>query len=176
MSVQAGGGVEGYTGDLAPQIQPGFGYGAQVLFKPTPIVGIEVAYSGAVNEVDVGLEQELGATSGADLVRNGGSAAATIAFVNGPVQPYVLGGIGFSHYNARGDTENFGFQNDTGGNVPLGVGIRGYAGGFVADLRGQYSVLFDHEFAPNVEPVDVAGINSITAGRYSGTLNLGYIF
>jgi hypothetical protein len=87
-----------------------------------------------------------------------------------PVQPYVLGGIGFSDYNFRNaGAAAAGFGDDMVGNVPVGAGLRTHIGDFTADLRANYNFLFDQEFAG----IDT-GLNE--NGRYSGTLNIGGTF
>jgi len=163
LTVMLGGGVEGYTGALAPQISPGATYGVTAAIKPSKVFGLELGYSGAVNNLDAAG----GGTSGPDLVRNGGQAALTFGLGAAPVQPYVLGGIGFSDYNVR--NEAAGFSDDMVGNVPVGAGLRTHIGDFTFDLRGNYNFLFDQDFA-GVE----TGLNE--NGRYSGTLNIGGTF
>jgi hypothetical protein len=159
-----GGGVEGYTGALAPEINPGATYGVTAAIKPSKVFGLELGYNGAVNELDV---TGAGVDDGPDLVRNGGQAAVTLGLGAAPVQPYVLGGIGFSDYNFRGDAGDF--SDDVVGNVPVGAGLRTHIGDFTVDLRGNYNFLFDQDFAG----VD-DGLNE--NGRYSGTLNIGGTF
>lgn len=164
LTVMLGGGVEGYTGALAPEINPGATYGVTAAIKPSKVFGLELGYSGAVNDLDA---TGLGVDNGPDLVRNGGQAAVTFGLGAAPVQPYVLGGIGFSDYNFRG--ESAGFSDDMVGNVPVGAGLRSHIGDFTVDLRGNYNFLFDQDFAG----VD-DGLNE--NGRYSGTLNIGGTF
>lgn len=169
LTVTAGGGVEGYTGALAPELNPGLAYGVQADIRPSKVFGIELGYTGAVNNLDpkrgVG-----GASSGPDLVRNGGQAALTFGLGAAPIQPYVLGGIGVSDYNFRGSTAATGLRDDTVGNVPVGAGLRTHVGDFTADLRANYNFLFSQDFAPGVSE----GLNE--NGRYSGTLNIGGTF
>jgi hypothetical protein len=167
LSLMVGGGVEGYTGALAPEISPGPAYGVTAALKPSKVLGIELGYSGAVNNLSGGLTSG-GASSGPDLVRNGGQAAVTLGLGAAPVQPYVLGGIGFSDYNFRGTAADF--RDDTVGNVPVGAGLRTHIGDFTADLRANYNFLFDQGFATTVD----TGLNE--NGRYSGTLNIGGTF
>ena len=164
LTVMLGGGVEGYTGALAHDINAGATYGVTAAIKPSKVFGLELGYSGAVNDLD---GAGLGVDNGPDLVRNGGQAALTFGLGAAPVQPYVLGGIGFSDYNFRGDSA--GFSDDMVGNVPVGAGLRTHVGDFTVDLRGNYNFLFDQDFAG----VD-DGLNE--NGRYSGTLNIGGTF
>jgi hypothetical protein len=173
LTVMLGGGIEGYSGDLAPQINAGPAWGVRAALKPTKVLGLEIGYSGAVNEIDDGTSD--GSTGGADIVRNGGEAVATLGLSASPVQPYLLGGVGLSRYNVRGG-EGAGFRSDTTGNIPLGGGLRTHVGNFTADARFGYSVLFDQQFASRVDQRDLVGINSTSGGRYQGTLNLGSTF
>ncbi len=159
-----GGGVEGYTGALASSVQPGVSYGAVVGYR-LPFVGLELGYSGATSELDegtVGVEQ----ANGADMVRNGGQIAATIGITSTRVQPYLLGGIGIEGYQVSGD-ELGGFENDTNGYVPTGLGVRYQFGEvFAADARATYNFAFDREFAP--VPAD-----ELSDSRYQFLLQLG---
>jgi hypothetical protein len=171
LTLMVGGGVEGYTGALAPQINPGPAYGVTAAIKPSKVFGLELGYSGAVNNLDSrGVVGDIDGTGGPDLVRNGGQAAVTFGLGAAPVQPYLLGGLGFSDYNFRGGAAAAaGFADDTVGNVPVGAGLRTHIGNFTADLRANYNFLFDQDFAG----VDT-GFNE--TGRYSGTLNIGGTF
>lgn len=172
LTVTVGGGVEGYTNALASDIDPGAAYGATVALKPSKVLGVEVGYSGAVNNFDSNTFPE-GSTSGPDIVRNGAHAAATLALTATPVQPYVLAGVGLSRYNVRGTAP--GFSDDTVGSVPVGAGLRFHIGDFTADARVNYNFLFDQEFAA-VPPadIDLPGDQTFSSGgRYTGTLNIG---
>jgi Outer membrane protein beta-barrel domain len=174
LTVQLGGGVEGYTSSLASDINPGVAYGATLVLKPTKVLGLEVGYSGAVNNFDRNSVAASVTTSGPDIIRNGGQAVATVGLTAAPLQPYVLAGLGLSHYNVRGSAP--GFQDDNVGNVPVGAGLRLYVGNFTADARVNYNVLFDQEFAGSVPPADVTlpvGETFSKGGSYTGTLNFG---
>ncbi|MFP2896753.1 hypothetical protein [Corallococcus sp. 4LFB] len=170
LTLLIGGGVEGYTGALAPQIAPGPSAAVTASLKPTSVLGVEVGYSGALNNIkDAGAA---GAEDGPDLVRNGGQAALTLAISPSAVQPYLLGGIGISNYHFRGG-ESLGYSDDTVGNIPAGVGVRGHFGHFTADLRGYYNFLFDKQFAPDIDP---GGSDPAGGGSYTTTLNVGGTF
>jgi hypothetical protein len=172
LTLMLGGGVEGYSGGLAPRVDPGVTYGVTAALKPSKVLGLELGYSGALNKVDAsGLGDSV---DDPDIVRNGGQAAVTVGLTASPVQPYVLGGIGISDYNVRGGAERVGLADDTVGNVPVGAGLRAHIGDLTADLRGTYNFLFDQELtalAPGGEDADFAG-----GGRYSAMLNIGATF
>ncbi|MET0406049.1 MAG: hypothetical protein ABW123_26770, partial [Cystobacter sp.] len=141
LTVLLGAGVEGYTGGLAPEVRPGAAVGVTAAIKPTRVLGIELAYSGAANN----LKADAGG-SGPDIIRNGGQAALTLGLSATPVQPYVLGGIGLNRYNVR-NGEALGFRDDTNTNVPVGAGLRTHIGSFTADARINYNFLLDNDFA-----------------------------
>jgi opacity protein-like surface antigen len=162
--VLLGAGAEGYTGELAPSINAGFAYGATVGFKPTRSLGLELAYSGGLSDIDT--FGPGGAADGADIIRNGGQAAVTLGITPTKLQPYVLGGIGIENHNVRGIAPIADFEDDTSGYVPAGVGLRYNIGSLLtADARVSYNIPFAQDFAP----VD----NDIGNGRYQALLQLG---
>lgn len=171
LTLLVGGGVEGYTGALAPQISPGATAGVRAALKPSKVLGLELGYSGAVNNIDVAGTQG-GAVDGPDLIRNGGQAVVTLGLFATDWHPYVLGGIGINDYNFRGG-EAQGFSDDTVGNVPAGLGFRGHVGDFTVDARANYNFLFDKEFA---EGIDSGGGSFGGGGSYQGTLSIGGTF
>jgi hypothetical protein len=177
VSVLLGGGVEGYTGQLAPEINPGPAWGVSAAFKPTRMFGMELGYSGAVNNIP-GAGPDLLEGDSANITRHGGSAVATFGIGAAAVQPYLLGGIGIDRYivNDAGGAD-LNFQSNTVGNVPVGVGLRTNVGNFTADLRGNYGILFEQEFAPQVGGTDLGDIGDRTpTGRYGAALRLGATF
>ncbi|MFP2907247.1 hypothetical protein ACLESD_19805 [Pyxidicoccus sp. 3LFB2] len=170
LTLLVGGGVEGYTGELAPQINPGATAGVRAALKPSKILGLELGYSGSLNNLDIGGEG--GAVDGPDLIRNGGQAVVTLGLTATDWHPYVLGGIGINDYNFRGG-EVLGYEDDTVGNVPAGVGFRGHVGDFTVDARANYNFLFDKEFAPGVAS---GGGDFDEGGSYQGTVSVGGTF
>ncbi|MCY1082877.1 outer membrane beta-barrel protein [Archangium lansingense] len=162
--VLLGAGTEGYTGELAPDLNVGFSYGATVGFKPTRGLGLELAYSGGMTDIDT--FGPGGAADGGDIIRNGGQAAVTIGLSPTKLQPYLMGGIGIENHNVRGLAPLADYQDDTSGYVPAGVGLRYNIGSLLtADARVSYNIPFEQEFAP----VD----NDIWTGRYQALLQLG---
>lgn len=170
VSVLAGAGVEGYSGSLAPQVRPGPAWGVNVDLRPSKVFGIELGYSGATNELGYGG----GIARGADVIRNGGRALATLGLTAAPVQPYLAAGVGVDRYNVRGGTAAF--RDDTAGSIPLGVGLRTHIRNFTADARFGTSLLFDNQFASSVGNTSILGIRATDATRYQGTIMLGSSF
>lgn len=163
LSVLVGAGVEGYTGGLAPAINPGPTVGVMAGLRPTSVLGIELGYSGAANNLD----RDVGG-SGPDIVRNGAVANLTLGLAATHIQPYVLGGFGMNWYNVRNGAAA-GYVDDTSSRVPVGVGLRTQFGDFTADARVNYNILLSEDFAPAVA-------DKFTTGSYQGTLNLGGTF
>lgn len=177
MSVMAGGGVEGYTLALAPRIEPGITYGVTVGVRPPKLlgldVGLELGYAHARNGLDARRPRDV-ETEDFDLVRDGAYAAASVGLLSSRVQPYVLGGLGFSVYNVRGAVPGFG--DNTVGSVPVGGGLRASFGALTADARLQYDVLFDQHYPTGAPVQHQGGRTSLTigrSGRYAGRLSLG---
>jgi hypothetical protein len=164
LTVMLGGGVEGYTGALAPEINPGPSAGVTASIRPSKTFGLELCYSGAINNLD----RDVGGT-GPDIVRNGAQAAVTLGLSAAPVQPYVLGGFGMNWYNVR-NGQSLGFRDDTSSKIPVGVGLRTHIGSLTADARVNYNVLLSEDFVPRVAN------DEITTGSYNGTINLGGTF
>lgn len=163
-----GGGAEGYTGQLAPQVNPGFSYGATVGFRPLPFVGVEVGYNGGLSDIDPAGEG--GVADGPDVVRNAGQFNIVGNLTDTKLQPYVLTGLGVDTYNVRDDVEGdeLGFQDDTAGYVPAGIGVRYQLGDLItADARANYNFLFGQDFAPTTRDPNLGD------GRLQVMLSLG---
>jgi len=169
--VTAGGGFEGYTGGLRSELTPGVAWGVTAAIKPTKIIGLELGYTGAANE----LRDSAFDVRGADLVRNGGQLVATVGLGAAPVQPYLLGGIGVNWYHVR--ALGSGLGDDTAGAVPLGGGVRAHIGHFTADARLDYNILFSQNMADRLgAPSTASSYAGLGGGSYQGTLNLGSTF
>lgn len=164
------GGVEGYTSSLAPRLNPGGGWGLMVTAQPTPIVGLELAYSGANNRITDPN------TSGASrIIRTGGQADLKFSLLPRAVEPYLFGGIGINRATIRSNTPDSGYQPDTFGSVPVGGGVNFHAGHLVVGARGTYDWLFGQSFAPTSG--SKLGITSAPFGDiWRADLNLGGTF
>lgn len=164
-----GGGVEGYTGELAPTLNPGPAWGATVGFKPWQQLGLEAQYSGAANDLDAGYGPG-GARNGADVIRNGGQVAAVVDLTRSALRPYAMAGIGLENFNVRGADTLGNFQDDTAGYVPAGVGVRYKLGPTISlDARVNYNFGFGRDFVPG-EDLDLGD------NRYQGLLQLGGVY
>jgi len=169
----AGGGVEGYSGSLAPRIGPGASWGVTLGLRPLKVLGLELGYTGAANDLrDSNLYP---GGQGPDIVRHGGQAVLTLGLPTA-IQPYILGGVGVSHYSVRSGIQAAGFHNDTSGLIPVGAGIRAHIFHFTVDARFVYNVLFSQGFADRANPQSVVGIKSVDAGSWRTLLQIGSTF
>jgi hypothetical protein len=169
----AGGGVEGYTGSLAPRIGPGASWGVTVGLRPLKVLGLELGYTGAAN--DLRNSNLYPGGKGPDIVRHGGQAVLTLGLPTA-VQPYILGGVGLSHYSVRSGIQAAGFHDDTSGLIPLGAGVRAHIFHFTVDARFVYNVLFSQGFTDRANPQSIVGIKSIDAGSWRTLLQIGSTF
>jgi opacity protein-like surface antigen len=171
LSVSAGGGVEGYTGSLAPNIQPGATWGVMVAAQPHNIIGVELAYSGAFNEVDDPVAPD------ADIVRNGGNVNVKFSLLPRQIEPFVFGGIGIADANVRDAPEGSGYQDDTFGFVPVGAGVNYHiTDNVTAGARASYDVLFDRDFTRDTRE-NSFGIDDKSSGDiWRGMLQVGAKF
>ncbi|MFP2912892.1 hypothetical protein ACLESD_49380 [Pyxidicoccus sp. 3LFB2] len=163
-----GGGAEAYTGQLAPSVNPSFSYGATLGLKPSAFLGLEVGYNGGLSDIDRGGDG--GVSDGPDVIRNGGQAVVVGSFTDTKLQPYALTGIGIDNFNVRDDIRGgiLGFEDDTSGYVPAGIGVRYQVGKLItADARANYNIMFDQDFAPTTLDPGVGD------GRASFMLSLG---
>jgi len=174
-SVMAGAGVEGYTGSLAPRVGVGPAWNVIIGFHPSSVLGLELAYEGAVNSVKY-FNFGLTTPQGADIVRNGGHAAVTFAFGPWRVQPFVLAGVGVNHYSVSENAQDVGFRSTTAGYIPLGGGVRGQIQGVVIDLRGNWELPFSDNLFPGGTGKDTLGLSTGNYGRWNATLNIGGAF
>lgn len=162
------GGVEGYSGPLAGEINPGATYGLALGVEPLQFLGFELGYSGGVANL-----HNTSGVGGPDLIRNGGYLIATpglTAWLDGSgsasIKPYLLGGVGLDGYTAQNNAPGQGFTNQVDGNVPFGAGIELRAAQFVANARFNYNWEFGNQFQPFTN----------SPFRYQGQLALGGAF
>lgn len=141
VTVAALGGVEGYTGTFAPLIDPGAAWGVILGAQPTAVLGFELQYSGASNELTVP------AFSGGRVQRNGAGVNVKVGLPTA-VEPFVFGGVGVSRANVTDVPADTGYIDDTFGTVPVGAGLNFHAGAFTAGVRGEVNFPFSNDYLP----------------------------
>jgi hypothetical protein len=169
LTLAARGGVEGYTGSLAPRNSAGPSWGVTLGAQPTSVFGLEVGYQGARNDIDDP------AAEGGRINRNGGNVNVKISLAPRSVEPYVFGGVGISRANVTGEP-GAGYQSDTFGQVPVGAGLNLHLGAFTAGARVAYEILFNRDFAPAEGGLGDVGGAQLGGDIWNGQLQLGATF
>jgi hypothetical protein len=134
VSVLLGGGPTGFLElDSRQLTDVGGGWDARVTIGTRSVLGVEVGYIGAAQNITAA-----GLDSNAYLLKNGAEAAAHLNILNGPVQPYLLAGVGWTNYRLTNDSfNNTPIPNaDNMAHFPLGVGVGVHLRGLVLDGRG----------------------------------------
>lgn len=134
MGVAVGGGVTGLIDENArDHTDVGGSWDARFIFGTRSIVAGEIAYLGTGQSVDA-----LGLDGDTALVGNGAEASAHLNFLPGMWQPYLLAGVGYTHYELVGDDFNTSSvaDDDDVAHFPLGAGLAFRYQGFMADARG----------------------------------------
>ena len=164
-SVTVGAAAVGFLDDFGRDVTDiGGGWDARVVVGTRNIIAGEAAYMGSVQNV-----QALGLDGGALLVGNGAEGAVRINFLPGLLQPYLIAGIGFTHYEVSNEDFNTSNVHDSDNSVhfPLGGGLAFRYDGLVLDARGVIRPQGEADLVEN-------GDTTMTA--WSGNLSGGWEF
>jgi hypothetical protein len=141
IGLTAGAGVTSFSNsETNDAVSAGGIWEARIAFGTRPPVGLEAAY--------IGSAQPMSALSGrATLIGTGLEAVARVDLGTLAVQPYAVGGIGWTHYgvSGSGDTELRIGSDDDIFTIPAGLGVRYRSGPWLFDGRGTYRFAFDDE-------------------------------
>ena len=104
-------------------------------------IAVEGAYVGSVQNI----EGRLASTPARCSVGNGVEGTLRVNLLRTRVQPYLFGGMGWTHYqvtNSATNTSSIRGSDDIG-TVPLGAGLSARLGrAFILDIRGTYRATF----------------------------------
>jgi hypothetical protein len=145
--VALGGGVMNFTGAAAREVTGVAGnWNLRVALGTRSVIGVELAYVGSLQGISSpGLDPR------ADLLGNGAEAALRVnlplASETNLIEPFLLGGIGWTHFNVINDSVNNSLvgEKDNVGTVPLAAGLAGSTHGFMVDARFTYRLTFDNQ-------------------------------
>ena len=144
LSVAAGGGVMGFLGGtIRDYTAPGGTWDVRVTFGTRKRLAGEVMYYGVAQGIDA-----LGLDDDATLVGHGLDGALRLNVLGrGDLQPYILGGLGWTHYGLRNAETNISNvqSSDNLLHVPLAVGTAYYFGNFLVDVRGTVRTAFGED-------------------------------
>jgi hypothetical protein len=151
--VSLGGGVMNFTGAAARGMtNAGGSWDLRLAFGTRSIVGVEAAYLGTAQKVSAA-----GLDPNANLISNGveGNLRLNAPFVTdrGLVEPFLLGGIGWAHYDVVNDSYNASVVRETDNQmtVPMGAGVAASYQGFMLDARFTYRFAVDEQLLGNAD-------------------------
>lgn len=168
MGFSIGGGLNDFTSNAARDFtDPGGGWEARYIIGTRSYLGGEVAYIGTANNINA-----LGVSNDAVLLSNGAEGALRLNFTTTAFQPYVLGGVGWKHYNVVNTPTNTSDIRDSDDAlvVPVGVGFAYRYQNVFADLRGNYKPVF------LMDITQTGGDDDTTMHGYGANLNVGFEF
>ena len=134
LAVMLGGGVQGFIEDEARRFSdPGGAWGVRVAVGNESLLAAEVGYLGAAQNITA-----LGLDQSAFLLTNGAEAVARLNFLTGAIQPYILGGAGWTNFRVTGDDFNNSSVADSENvlHLPIGAGIGARFEDVRIDARG----------------------------------------
>ncbi len=163
-SLEVGLGVSDFTQGLDRATDPGAGWDVRAVFGVRSPVGLEVAYIGAMNDLDAVADED------ARLLTTGGEAMIR-ASLPSPVRPFVAAGIGVHNHAVVTDIDEARaqFNDSTDIAVPAAAGIQiDLAPNVTLGGRFTYRWLFDDEV--------IADEDATVAQSWAATARLGALF
>lgn len=150
LKAQAEAGIQFFPGGANAILGTGVTYGVLVSWQPLWFAGLEIGYEGAnYDTIDPDGEK-------VSLFENGAQLVWKVSPNFGVVEPYALGGIGFSilSHEGDGDPRRDVLEDNTMVKVPLGLGVdfhlssrrRAAVPHVILGVRGVYRVVFNHPF------------------------------
>jgi hypothetical protein len=169
MGLTIGGAAVGFTdGDFNDFVDVGGGWEGRVIFGTRTMLGFEAAYVGTANGLDT-----FGVEDDAILLSNGAEGVFRLGLTNTQVQPYLLAGAGWKHYEIENtDVNTSNLQNsDNVIEFPLGAGLNYKYNRFIADVRGTFRPAVDDELLRSEVAQDENELHTWKAGA-----NIGFEF
>lgn len=175
MAISAGGGVTDFIdNDAEDMTEIGGAWDVRLALGTRSWIGLEAGYIGSMADIAA-----LGLDPDAALMSNGLEGLVRVNLGTFAIQPYAVGGIGWSRYELVNDDFNTSSVNDEDDvlTVPVGAGLstylgRGEAGAFMLDARFTYRAAFREDLLDpgtgNEEQEDL--------DNWAATLRLGYEF
>jgi len=134
VSLMLGGGPTGFLeADARRLTSSGGGWDARLTVGTRSILGVELGYIGAAQTLSAP-----GLDASGYLLKNGAEAVAHLTILNGPVQPYVLAGAGWTNFTIQNAAFNDSPlpNKDNMAHFPVGAGVGVHLRGLVIDGRG----------------------------------------
>lgn len=167
IGITAGAGVTGFS-DSGSDDVAGVGglWEVRATFGVDSPVALEAAYVGTAQSVDMPLVDSA-------LLGNGLEAAVRVNLGTFNVQPFVVGGMGWTRYSVDVEGMDLDIRGDDDVlTVPAGAGISFYAGPAMVDIRGTYRFAFDDELIREEGDFD----ERESLDTWSATARVGFAF
>lgn len=163
LDVSAGGGfVQFVDPAMRGFATVGSGWEARLGLGTRTLFAVEAAYVGSLHAIDA-----LGLDASADLLGTGFESNVRLNMRAGAVQPYVLAGVGWTHYrlvDSDANTSDVADSDDVA-MLPFGAGVTLRRGALTLDARAVYRA---------TTAVDLlAGAPEGSLATWSGTLRVG---
>ena len=165
MAFTVGGSFSDFVREHAQNFtQPGGGWEARYTVGTRTYLAGEAAYTASANQLDT-----LGLAQDAVLLGNGVEASLRANLTTTQVQPYLLAGIGWRHYEVTNTNRN---TSDVAGDddamtLPVTAGVAYKYERFIGDLRANYRPSFFDDILAG----DDVALDSASVG-----MNLGFEF
>ena len=151
--------------------QTGAAWDARMMFGSRLPIAIEGAYVGSVQNIEA-----LGLSTNSLLLGNGLEGTLRVNLTRARVQPYLFGGVGWTHYqltNAQTNTSSLRVDDDVG-TVPLGAGLSARLGTlFILDIRGTYRATFSDQLF-QAQALNTGGSNSMQTWNAAGRVGFEF--
>jgi hypothetical protein len=139
-----GGGAIGFIDETSRGVAgTGGSWDARLMFGSRLPIAVEGAYVGSAQGIDA-----LGLSTNSVLLGNGVEGTLRVNMTRSRIQPYLFGGVGYTHYQLNNTATNTSsvLGSDDIGTIPMGVGITGRLGrSFILDARGTYRATFSDD-------------------------------
>lgn len=155
LQIQAAGGIHNFVEGLETA-DNGVSWSARAILMPRSVLGAEVAYVGAANDLDTTLADQdafLMTSIGEALLRT--SVMELVGIRDIAWSPYLAAGAGFTNYDVMGDdAATVEFEGDTNLHVPAKAGVQAsLTDNLVVDGHFTYRFEFDNQVAGDAADV-----------------------
>jgi hypothetical protein len=174
VEVALGGGVEGFTNNIAQNAtDTGGGWNVKLGIGNTQVLGFEALYFGSAQGINA-----LGLDTNAVLVGNGIQGNVRVNFMpDYTIKPFGYAGAAWRHYNLANTDFNTSDIADSDDvlEIPLGGGVAATYRGFLFDARGEFRIAAAGD---SLIPDLTVNNNNDAAGldRWGFNANVGYQF